>query len=112
MELLLEALKALIDNARRFGPPDGVVAVKVCTAGEFVCIAVHDQGPGIAPDQMDRIFETFWRGDAAHTTPGMGLGLSIARRIVEMHRGTIGVESAPGAGSIFRINLPIYVEAT
>ncbi|MCK6576641.1 MAG: PAS domain S-box protein [Anaerolineae bacterium] len=109
-DLLQEALTALIDNARRYGPPDGSIVVRLCMAGESVCIAVHDEGPGIAADQMDKIFETFWRGDSAHSTPGMGLGLPIARRIVELHKGSIRVESAPEKGSIFRIHLPVHVE--
>jgi signal transduction histidine kinase len=67
---------------------------------------VSDQGLGIAPEDRPHIFEPFRRGSWQNQVPGLGLGLSVARRIVEAHGGRIDVESAPGAGSIFRVQLP------
>jgi two-component system, OmpR family, sensor histidine kinase BaeS len=71
-----------------------------------VWVRVSDSGPGIAEDALKHIFDTFWREDDARTTPGLGLGLSIAYKIIEAHGGTIQVESALGQGSTFTVSLP------
>jgi signal transduction histidine kinase len=75
-------------------------------------IAVRDTGPGIAPSDQKRIFEEFQQVDNSSTRKkgGTGLGLAISRKIVEMHGGTIAVESEPGAGATFRIDLPIRID--
>jgi signal transduction histidine kinase len=72
-------------------------------------IEVIDDGPGIPEDQLEHIFERFTRGDAGLTqrVGGTGLGLAIAKSLVELHGGSIEVESAPGRGSIFRFRLPL-----
>lgn len=72
-----------------------------------IWIEISDTGPGIADDHLSHIFDTFWRQDAAHTTPGLGLGLPIARKIIRMHGGDIDVTSILGQGSTFRVWLPI-----
>jgi signal transduction histidine kinase len=72
-----------------------------------VIVAVEDTGSGIAEDLLSRIFDKFYRGDEAHSTPGFGLGLPIAQKIVEGHGGEIKVESRPGEGSTFTIILPV-----
>jgi len=66
-----------------------------------------DRGPGIAEADLPRIFERFYRGDDAHTTAGFGLGLSIARVIIERHQGTLTVDTAPGHGTTMRVRLPV-----
>lgn len=104
--LLQEALEALLDNARRFGPAYGVIRLSVRRSDSWIVIDVQDDGPGIAEEKQARIFETFWRDDQSHSTPGLGLGLPIARKIVQMHGGDLTVESALGQGSCFRIWLP------
>ena len=75
-------------------------------------IAVRDDGPGIPPEQIEHIFDRFTRGDAGLTqrVGGTGLGLAIAKSLVELHGGTIGVESTPGAGATFRVRLPALLE--
>ena len=100
------ALHELLDNALRFTPAHG--SVTVCSAGDAdgVTVEVQDTGPGIPPDVLPHIFERFYRQDVAHTTSGFGLGLPIARAIVNRHGGHLDVESQPGAGSMFRIRLP------
>ncbi|MBL8133802.1 MAG: PAS domain S-box protein [Anaerolineae bacterium] len=103
---LIEAVQQVIDNAVRFTPEDGQITVSTGTANRRVWVEVRDTGQGIAAEDLPHIFETFWRHDEMHTTPGMGLGLPITRRIVEMHGGSIEVESEPGKGSVFRIVLP------
>lgn len=104
--LLHEALEALIDNALRFSPEQGTVTISAACAADAVVITVQDEGPGIPKEEQALIFETFWRKDAAHTTPGFGLGLALARRIAELHNGTLSVESQVGQGSRFHLRLP------
>jgi signal transduction histidine kinase len=98
----------LLDNAARHGPPGSVVAVAARTEGERTVVEVADEGPGIAPEERDRVFERFTRGERA-VGGGTGLGLSIARWAVDLHGGRIGVAepadpSAPGCR--IRITLP------
>jgi signal transduction histidine kinase len=85
-------------------PVDGV---RVGEALGFVEVQVADTGIGIAPADLPRVFDRFYRADAARVTGGTGLGLAIARMIAERHRGTLTVESAPGAGSVFTVRLPV-----
>jgi histidine kinase len=105
-EYLVEALEQLIDNAFRFTPPDGQVEVEVYSSGDQVCLTITDSGPGIPEEHLPRIFETFWRLDEAHSTPGFGLGLPIARRIIHMHNGEISVKTEPGSGTQVQVTLP------
>jgi signal transduction histidine kinase len=76
----------------------------------MVEIAVADTGPGIAPDDIERIFEEFDQGSGAHVD-GTGLGLPLSRKFVELHGGRLWAESTPGAGSTFRFTLPVEQEA-
>ncbi len=71
-----------------------------------VRISVLDRGPGIAPEEVPRIFERFYRSPAAARQEGLGLGLYVTRLLVEAHGGRVDVESAPGAGSAFHVTLP------
>jgi signal transduction histidine kinase len=101
----------LVGNAVKFTDV-GSVEIEGAAVDGFFEIDVHDTGPGIAPDQRERIFEEFQQGDDSSTRKkgGTGLGLAISKRIVEMHGGTIEVESEVGAGSTFRIVLPMRVD--
>jgi nitrogen-specific signal transduction histidine kinase len=84
-------------------------AVELATAGQaedHVWLKIRDSGPGIPDDLLPHIFRTFRRQDEAHSSPGFGLGLSITRRIIDGHGGTITVKSTPGVGSSFKISLP------
>ncbi len=104
---LQEALAQILDNAYRFTPPDGTIEVSVMVENPSINIVVSDTGPGIATEHLPHIFETFWRLDEAHSTPGLGLGLSLARKIIEMHGGSIAVDSVVGEGTTFVLRLPI-----
>lgn len=98
----------LLDNAIKFSPGGGKVCVRLQDAGEGVYGEISDTGIGIAPEHHERIFERFYQVDSSTTRAfgGVGLGLAIAKRIVEAHGGHIGVRSAPGQGSTFYFTLP------
>ncbi|MDE3094644.1 MAG: PAS domain S-box protein [Chloroflexota bacterium] len=105
-ERLERALGNLVANAIRFTPPGGSVTVAAAAAGADVVISVEDTGVGIEPDQQRRVFERFYKADAARGESGVGLGLAIVKHIVLAHEGTVGVESRPGRGSTFTVRLP------
>ena len=101
------AVSNLVDNALRHTPPGGSVSVDVARAdGGGVSVAVRDTGEGIAPDVLPRVFERFVRADASRTGGGAGLGLAIVKRIVDLHGGTVRVESVLGAGATFTATFP------
>lgn len=106
---LRRALLILIDNAVKYTPEGGSVRVGLETNGIFAIISVADTGIGIAKLDLPHIFDRFWRADKARSREqgGAGLGLSIAKWIVEMHSGEISVQSEPGKGSVFEIRVPI-----
>jgi PAS domain S-box-containing protein len=104
-ERLVQVLANLLGNAMRFTERGGTVSVGAIRAGEEVEIAVADTGAGIAPGELPRIFERYWtvRGNAPKG--GTGIGLAIARGIVEAHGGRLWAESEVGTGSVFRFTL-------
>ncbi|MDH2444128.1 ATP-binding protein [Amnibacterium sp. CER49] len=106
--LLTTALHNLIVNAVQYSPPGGHVGVGARVRDGVVEISVSDQGVGIADDDLERVFERFYRGDPARSrsTGGTGLGLSIVKHIVENHGGDVRVWSRVGRGSTFTIRLP------
>jgi signal transduction histidine kinase len=108
---IAQVLLNLIGNAIKFTDQGEVAVVVSENRGSFQ-IAVSDTGPGIAPEEQERIFEEFHQADnsATKTKSGTGLGLAIAKRIIEMHGGRISVESTLGGGSTFRIILPVTVQ--
>jgi len=103
---LTEAIKQIVDNAVRFTPLDGQITVSAGDNSGWIWIAVEDTGAGIKSDDVNNVFKTFWRDDEAHTTPGFGLGLSIARKIITRHEGEITVQSTIDKGTTITITLP------
>jgi two-component system phosphate regulon sensor histidine kinase PhoR len=103
-----EALINLIDNAVKYSGTSRDVFVRVKEAGEFIEVSVTDRGIGLKPEDTVRIFEKFYRVDngLVHNVSGSGLGLSIAKNIVEAHGGQIAVSSEFGSGSTFSVQLP------
>ncbi len=101
----------LVGNAIKFTEHGQVGIGAAVSDGAFI-VSVRDTGPGIAPQDQEKIFEEFQQADSSSTRPkgGTGLGLAIARRIVELHGGRIWVESSPGQGSTFSFSLPVRVE--
>jgi signal transduction histidine kinase len=71
-----------------------------------ITVTIEDKGKGITEEEWDKIFQPFYRSDEDHSIPGFGLGLSLARRIIKLHKGWISVDSVPGKGSVFTIKLP------
>jgi len=98
----------LVDNALKYTPPPGCVHLTLRREGQSAVLGVRDSGIGIPPDDLPHIFERFYRADKVRTREGgAGLGLSIAKWIVEQHRGQIRVEAAPAHGSTFCVYLPL-----
>ena len=106
-----QVIDNLISNALKFTPAGGSVEVRACAAGRFARVEILDTGVGISDEEQERLFERFYRTAHAQTAavPGAGLGLSIAKAIVEAHGGTISCTSTPGCGSTFAIELPVAV---
>ncbi|MBA2283942.1 MAG: HAMP domain-containing histidine kinase [Ktedonobacteraceae bacterium] len=106
---LKQTLVALLDNALKYTPHEGNVALSLSTSKGYAIVTVSDTGPGIAPEDLPHIFERFYRADPARNRDrgGSGLGLAIASSIVQEHQGSIEVESTPGKGSIFTLKLPL-----
>jgi len=111
-DLLLLALRQLIDNALKYSPPGSPIGVVADLEGDRVVIRIHDRGPGIPERERERIFDKFYRrsGVAGAGVPGSGLGLYIAREILRTHGGDLWIESEPGEGSEFCVGLPIPKE--
>ncbi len=107
---LRRAVTNLVANAVRLAPAGSTVTVATGRRGDQATIAVIDQGPGIAPDHQQAVFERFWRG--TESGKGLGLGLSIVRQVAERHGGTVELGSQPGKGSTFTIVLPLPVGAS
>jgi signal transduction histidine kinase len=104
--LLLQVLIGLLSNACNNTPPPGVVSLRANRGeGGVVTIEVEDTGKGIPADEQDRVFERFYRGSATHSGEGFGLGLSIAKRMVDVMGGEIGLRSEPGNGTTFWVRL-------
>ncbi len=106
--LLVVALHNLVANAIQYSPNNARVGIGVSQADGVVEIAVTDQGVGIPDDELDRVFERFYRSDPARSrnTGGSGLGLAIVKHVVQNHGGDVRVWSQPGNGSTFTIRLP------
>ncbi|MGE5676829.1 MAG: ATP-binding protein [Pseudomonadota bacterium] len=105
-ELLQQVWINLINNAIKFSPENGNISIRHEKASEGVKIAISDEGVGMSEETMQRIFEMFYQGDKAHSSEGNGLGLTIAKRILDLCGGSIQVDSRLGEGSTFTVILP------
>lgn len=103
------AIENLLENAILYTPENGTITTRSFQSGDSIVIEVRDSGIGITPENIDRIFDRFYKVNAARTSnsSGAGLGLTMVKKIVELHHGTLEVESIPSQGSIFRMVFPI-----
>jgi signal transduction histidine kinase len=106
---LTQAIGALIDNAVKFSPNGGEINIAARVDDGQMCVSIHDPGVGIPPDQMYHIFDRYYHLESAgdHLFGGAGLGLPIAKQVLEQHGGYISVVSSPGEGSTFTITIPV-----
>lgn len=107
-----QVLDNLLDNALRHSPPNTTVTLTVAAAGDHAEVTVADQGPGLSPEHLDRVFDRFYRVDAARARDagGLGLGLAISRALAESHGGALTASATPGAGAVFTLSLPLPPE--
>jgi two-component system, OmpR family, sensor kinase len=106
---LRQVIDNLLANVRTHTPAKSPVHVAVTPNGSFVEVSVADEGPGIAPEDQEHIFERFWRADPGRSRSrgGSGLGLAIVATLVQAHGGSVAVRSSPGQGSTFTVSLPL-----
>lgn len=108
--LLDEVVSNLLENGSRYAPPGSILTVQLAkSVGPTVVFRVCDHGPGIPADEIEYVFQAFWRGSDSHSS---GLGLAIVRAIVEAHRGSIELVETPGGGATFEVRLPARQDAT
>jgi signal transduction histidine kinase len=112
-EGLTRVLELLMENAARFSPLGSTITVRARRDADGVVVSVADQGDGIPPSQLDRVWEPFWRADVSDSgiSRGAGLGLAIVKELAERHGGAASVTSVRGRGSTFRVTFPDPGEA-
>jgi heavy metal sensor kinase len=103
---LRQCIANLVDNALKYSQDGSAIALSGSSEDKTVALSVQDNGQGIAPEDLPKIWDRLYRAEQSRTTPGLGLGLSLVRAIIEAHGGTVGVESEPGRGSTFTLRLP------
>lgn len=104
--LLSQVWVNILDNAIKHSPAGGVVHIGIRQTDSLLTVTITDHGDGMPEEVQKHIFEKFYQGDSSHKTEGNGLGLALVRRIVELCKGTIKVESTPGNGASFSVSLP------
>lgn len=105
-----ELFGILLDNALKYSAPDSTINVSLASSGDTATVTVRNTGPGIEPHDLPHIFERFYQADNARASGGHGLGLALAQRIVELHRGGISASSTPDEWTEFTVSLPLYVK--
>lgn len=112
MDLVRQVWTNIIGNSIKFTPEGGTIGVRVSVKEGEAVISISDTGIGLTEEEMERIFERFYKADKSRTAAkgGSGLGLSIVKRIIEMHHGKISVESTVGKGTTFEVTLPLVQE--
>lgn len=105
---LNQVMTNLVQNAIRYSPSGATIRIEARFEGAQLRVSVRDQGPGLAPDEADKVFDRFYQGptQSARAHKGAGLGLAIVRSVVEAHSGTVGVDAAPDQGATFWFQIP------
>jgi len=111
-DALLIVMNNLIENAIKYTPEDGKVRVRCARDGMYMRVSVEDTGIGMTPEEQAKVFDEFFRARNEHTAniPGTGLGLSLVKRLTELHQGKVEVASEAGKGSTFTVSLPVSQE--
>jgi two-component system sensor histidine kinase KdpD len=104
--LMEQVLINLLDNAAKYSPPGAPIEINVNFQGGEALIRISDRGPGVPPDELERVFDKFHRLTRPGQVKGLGLGLSICKGIVEAHHGRIWAENRPGGGMLITVALP------
>jgi signal transduction histidine kinase len=105
------ALRQLIGNAVKYSPPGSTIAISAIQTDDIVTVRVRDQGPGIPHNELESIFERFYRGSRTQdSVAGTGMGLSVARDIINAHQGRLWVENRREGGAQFSFSLPTLKE--
>ena len=105
--LLIHVWSNLIDNAIKFDPHGGMIALRLWQEEGFAVFTIDDNGPGVAPEDQERVFHKFYQSDSSRVMDGNGLGLPLVKKIVEFSGGTVTLENLPEAGCRFTVRLPL-----
>lgn len=105
--LLIHVWSNLIDNAIKFDPHGGMIALRLRQEDGFAVFTIDDNGPGVAPEDQERVFHKFYQSDSSRVMDGNGLGLPLVKKIVEFSGGTVTLENLPVAGCRFTVRLPL-----
>ena len=105
--LIERVLVNLLENVSKYTPPGSTVTLSAQVLGDQLSVSVADNGPGLPVGREEAVFQKFTRGERESSTPGVGLGLSICRAIIESHQGKITAASRPGGGATFTFTLPL-----
>ena len=105
--LLIHVWSNLIDNAIKFDPHGGMIALRLRQEDGFAVFTIDDNGPGVAPEDQERVFHKFYQSDSSRVMDGNGLGLPLVKKIVEFSGGTVTLENLPEAGCRFTVRLPL-----
>lgn len=109
-DLMIHVWQNILNNAVKFAPAYGVVRVLLRHEANTVKVSIADNGAGMSPEVIQRVFEKFYQGDTSRSSQGNGLGLALAKRIVDLHGGKISVSSKEGEGAAFTLSLPTMEE--
>ena len=104
--LMSIAIKNLVNNSLKYSPDYSPVELRLWKTGEKIFFEIEDYGCGMNEEVQKHIYDRFYRADKSRNTEGFGLGLSLVHKIIELHKGTIRVQSELGVGSIFTLSLP------
>ena len=105
-ELLFQAFGNIVENAIKYTPAGGEIAIEAHLTGDTICVVITDTGPGIPQADRSRVFRRFHRLEASRSTPGNGLGLSLVAAVIAMHGGTVELEKNEPTGLKVRLTLP------